>query len=639
MSDHPVSPSIQSSFHAFLEALPLPVLLIHRNGTVLFANRALLRECGVTAQDIVDRPLWAWFLEHDQEAARQWVGQLQRGEGAEMPALTAQWRASSGEARDAQLEAAPLSRDLAREFADADQVILSVRDVSEARRLVRRHHALVRISEKLHSIHGMDSLLEYVTQEVQAVLNVGGAMVLLADEEAEEMFFRMATLDDAESGQRMREVRFPLHAGVAGYVFTHGEPCIVPDTSQNPHFLRQVDAEAGYRTRNMLDVPIEAQHRRIGVLCAVNKQHGAFDQADVDVLTTIARTIALPLENARIHEQLSHSYAHVQQLNRTKDRVIHHLSHELKTPLSVVSASLQLLRKRLTESEEQGYHRILDRAQRNVQRIADMQYEVEDILREREYTTYHVLSMLLDACVDELDVLIADELGEWTVMQRLRRRVEELFGPRESISRKIELGPFVERRLERLSAHAAHRRVELTTDIRTTAPLWIPPDVLAKVIEGLVRNAYENTPDGSRVTIAALMGAHGPQLTVRDDGIGITAENQRMISEHYFPSYHVARYASRKPFDFHAGGRGFDLLRMQVFSERYRFQLHLTSKRCIYIPNEDDVCPGDVAECGFCQGRQDCFDSGGTTVVVQFSQAGDHHEHGMEQRSMRHDYE
>jgi signal transduction histidine kinase len=371
----------------------------------------------------------------------------------------------------------------------------------------------------------------------------------------------------------------------------------------------------------MLDVPIETQDHRIGVLCVVNKKEREFDQADIELLSTIASTIALPVENARIAEQLKQSYEEVKSLNRAKDQVIHHLSHELKTPVSVLAASLNLLNKKLSGIEDRGYKRILERAQRNLQRILDMQYEIEDILREKEYTTYHILSILLDACVDELDVLIADELGEWNIMQRLRRRVEELFGPRESISRKIQLDRFVQDHLETLRPRFAHRSCHIALQVASTPPILIPPDVLAKIVEGLIRNAIENTPDGANIEITVRDGQEGPEFEVKDFGIGITEENQRLIFENYFPTYDTMRYSSRRPFDFRAGGKGFDLLRMKIFSERYHFKLRMLSHRCEHIPRDNDVCPGKIDHCAYCHAEHDCLYSGGTTVIVQFTPA------------------
>ncbi|MBD3309010.1 histidine kinase, partial [candidate division KSB3 bacterium] len=244
---------------------------------------------------------------------------------------------------------------------------------------------------------------------------------------------------------------------------------------------------------------------------------------------------------------------------------------------------------------------------------------IEDILRERQYTSYHILSILLDACVDELEVLVADEFGEWNVMQRIRRRIEELFGPQESISRKIQLDRFVRDQLETLRPRFAHRQCQLVTQLAPTAPISIPPDVLAKIIEGLIRNAVENTPDGGKIEVAVRQGEEVPEFEVKDYGIGMTEENQRLIFENYFPSYETLQYASRKPYDFKAGGKGFDLLRMKIFSERYHFKLRMSSRRCGYLSHDKDLCPGKTGQCAYCQTDQDCIHSGGTTMLVQFA--------------------
>jgi hypothetical protein len=82
-------------------------------------------------------------------------------------------------------------------------------------------------------------------------------------------------------------------------------------------------------------------------------------------------------------------------------------------------------------------------------------------------------------------------------------------------------------------------------------------------------------------------------------------------------------YASKKPFDFNAGGRGMDLLRMKIFSERYAFEMDLKSTRCAFIADGIKTCPGDITQCGFCRHEQDCYQSGGTTVAVFFPPASD----------------
>ena len=57
---------------------------------------------------------------------------------------------------------------------------------------------------------------------------------------------------------------------------------------------------------------------------------------------------------------------------------------------------------------------------------------------------------------------------------------------------------------------------------------------------------------------------------------------------------------------------------MKIFSERYLFKIDVASSRCIFIPNEYDICPGKVGKCSFCSTREECYNSGGTTFSLLF---------------------
>jgi signal transduction histidine kinase len=163
----------------------------------------------------------------------------------------------------------------------------------------------------------------------------------------------------------------------------------------------------------------------------------------------------------------------------------------------------------------------------------------------------------------------------------------------------------------------------LTTRFEAAGAVWIPGDVLSKIAKGLIRNAVENTPDGSRIDIAVSSGQGGPEFEVKDCGVGISAEDQRLIFEKYFTAAEALQYSTRRPFDFNAGGRGFDLLRMKIFSERYHFKLYLHSERCRHLTDGCEPCPGNVADCAHCRSETDCCETGGTTVRVVFPPASE----------------
>jgi len=492
------------------------------------------------------------------------------------------------------------------------------RDVTREKRAARSNQALFRIAKALHQYPRLDERLEFIAKEVQDLLSVKGAFVILIDEDKQEFYFRVAAYEDKEAVNKFKEIRFPADKGVAGHVYRTGQPLIVPDTSKSSFFFNHVDEQSGYETQNMLDVPIQIQNRIIGVLCAVNKKEGEFDHTDVELLSTIGNLVGLPIENARINDELNRSFKEVKSLNRAKDRVIHHLSHELKTPISVLAASLALLTKKFSDLDDHSWKGILDRAQRNLDRLLDMQYEIEDILREKEYKSYHILSALLDACTDELEALVFDETDDEDVVQRIRQRVENLFGPRESIPEKIQLDRFIEEHIQSLRPHFAHRKCNLATRFESTPFILIPPDVLSKIAKGLIRNAVENTPDGGKIEVTVRNGKKGPVFEVKDFGIGITEDNQHLIFESNFSTYETMHYSSRKKYDFNAGGKGFDLLRMKIFSERYNFNIRMESNRCRYIPKDENLCPGNIEDCSHCRTVEDCLNSGETTMIVQF---------------------
>jgi signal transduction histidine kinase len=290
----------------------------------------------------------------------------------------------------------------------------------------------------------------------------------------------------------------------------------------------------------------------------------------------------------------------------------------LKTPVSILSASLNLLKRRFSEMMDQHHDQIFERAQRNLQRLLEMQYQLEDILREKDYQTHQMLSALLDACADELEVLISLGLGEKDIIEKIRQHIDDTFGPRKSKSKVIELGPFVKDKIKSLRPKFAHRKCRLRTYVSETAAIYIPPDVLGKVVEGLVRNAVENTPDGANISVKVRKGEIGPEFEVKDSGIGISEENLRLIFENYFTSYDTMQYSTRQPYDFKAGGKGFDLLRMKIFSERYNFRIKMSSRPCRFIDKEGHECPGNTTDCVPDAGKKGCRNTGGTTVTVQF---------------------
>ncbi len=255
-----------------------------------------------------------------------------------------------------------------------------MRDIARRRCRQRSRKILLRISA-VHRLRPVDGLLGDITPLIRTLMDVDGASVILLDADAEEFFFQQASYSGTAAGGKLKNFRFPADQGAAGQVCRTGKPLIVADCARSPYALKMVDAHLEYETRNMLHVPLRIQDNIIGVLCIVNKRDGGFDAQDVELLCAVADVVALPIENARMNAALAAAYEQIRLLNQAQDQVIHHLSHEFKTPLAVLSASIRLLGRGIACPEDPKWQLLHERIERNLHRLLEIEYKLEDILR------------------------------------------------------------------------------------------------------------------------------------------------------------------------------------------------------------------------------------------------------------------
>ncbi len=601
----------EKRYRTLLDFIPYPIVVFTPDGKVTYLNPAFTDTFGWTLQELKGKTIPYVPPEFSKETSEN-IKKLFEDKiilRHETKRLT-----KDGRVLDVVLRAAVYSE--SGDEPSGELVIL--RDITQEKRIARNNEALLRISLSLHEYPDLDELLNFISNEVKRLMEAESALVILLDEEKNEFYFKAAAHDDEAAEKRVKEIHFPANKGVSGRVLRTGKPVVIEDVSNDPDFYRVIDSLAGFTTKSLLSVPLRSKDRIIGVLCAMNKKVGMFDQMDMELMSMIGSTAALSIENARFSSEIQEAYKEVSSLNRAKDKVINRLSHELKTPLSVLSASLRILEKRLLALPEKSWRSTIERARRNLDRILEIQYQVEDIMRERKFEARGLLSLLLEEVADELEVMVAEEVGEGGIVEKLREKIDTVFGLKESVPEIIDLASKTRQIIGKIRPLMDHRNVEILTRFDQVPSISVPPDVLEKVVTGLVKNAVENTPDEGKVEVLVQKRGKGAELVVKDYGVGITEENQRRIFEGFFMTQDTLDYSSKRPFDFNAGGKGADLLRMKIFSERYNFKIQMDSSRCKFLLTDADICPGKISDCSFCRVPQDCFASGGTDFTIYF---------------------
>src|SRR5262245_59031510 len=160
------------------------------------------------------------------------------------------------------------------------------------------------VSRSFHALVEPDKLLPLITERVRKLLDAEACSVILYDADRGDPYIPGSSDVRMESSVQLREVRFPASLGIAGWVLREGQSVLVPDVASDPRFYDAVDRQTGTASRSLLCTPLRTRSGTIGVTQVINKRAGVFTQDDLDLLDAIAGSIAVAIENARLHEIL-----------------------------------------------------------------------------------------------------------------------------------------------------------------------------------------------------------------------------------------------------------------------------------------------------------------------------------------------
>ncbi len=494
---------------------------------------------------------------------------------------------------------------------------------SLAKERVDQQRRLLHVGQLITSEMNLNSLFPLIMEQSNRIMNTERSSVFLYDSKTHELWSLVAT------DLKRDEVRTLTSYGIGGWVFENRKPAIVNDCYSDERFNAEVDKRTGFRTRNLLCVPLINRRREcIGTLQVLNKKNGKFNDEDLELLTSMSHYVTIALENSMLYEELK-------SMNKAKERVIDHLSHEMKTPLALISATANRISRNLQHQppvEEIEMSLII--LQRNVERLMRLQKVTTDIMKQRsaEEKT-HIIKLVQDALnLLEYETQMPEEQKR-LVLERIRRHLELIYGTGEGRKERIAIPAFLDALCRRALQTMGQRDVRIGRNVERGLAVFMHKDVLEKVCSGILRNAVENTPDGGRIEVSAQRDKKKVLVQFRDYGVGITAENQKLIFTGFFHTLDTNYYTSKEPYQFNAGGTGADLLRAKVFSQRFGFGIDFESTRCPYVPGDTEVCPGNISACRFVKDREECAAKGGTTFSLTIPMMTPHATAGRQKES------
>ena len=172
--------------------------------------------------------------------------------------------------------------------------------MKESERQIKQLQLLLSLAAKINSSLELRSVLVSILRAAEEITNAEASSILLKS--GEGLSFEVAT---GEKADKLVKLTLKRGEGIAGYVAETGKPVIINDTSKDSRHKKEIDEVIGFKTRNLLAVPLRLNDEVIGVLEVINKRDDeGFDEADKSDLMLLAELSAIAIDKARRHEAL-----------------------------------------------------------------------------------------------------------------------------------------------------------------------------------------------------------------------------------------------------------------------------------------------------------------------------------------------
>ena len=200
--------------------------------------------------------------------------------------------------------------------ADLTVALENARLVSETR---QRNAELTLINSVQAALAGeldMQAIYDVVGDKIDEIFDAQGVAISIVDETKGSVTFPYLV----ERGERLRPEPMPLVGGFTKHVLDTGEPLMINENLVAEAEQAGSTVVAGEMEKSQLNVPLFSGGRANGVISLGNfdREH-AFDDADLRLLTTLASSLSVALENARLVHETRQRNAELALINSVQD--------------------------------------------------------------------------------------------------------------------------------------------------------------------------------------------------------------------------------------------------------------------------------------------------------------------------------
>lgn len=363
---------------------------------------------------------------------------------------------------------------MTKRMRSADQTIVQELDrtIEISKQHIAKLNMLIDAAKTINSSLDLDKLLEVILGTAIKSINGDRGTLYLVDELKNEIWSK------TQRGSEVIEIRLPVGKGLAGYVAKTGEIVNIPDAYNDPRFNPEVDKKSGYRTNNMLTMPMRNRDGKIiGVFQMLNKNGGPFTASDEEFLNALSIHASVSIENARLAQEMVQS-ERLSAVGRMASTII----HDIKNPMGTLRVYAQVMKKKGGNDE---VSKLADEMIHQVDRFVNMAQEILDFSKGVSSTNMEVVQF--------------EEIMEGVLM-------------------------FIEKDLTK-------NNIKLDQKLQFKGKTKIDQDKIARVFYNIASNARDAMPQGGTLTALTEESDGMIKIEFTDTGTGMPEEVKRKIFE------------------------------------------------------------------------------------------------------------
>ena len=353
------------------------------------------------------------------------------------------------------------------------------------------------VALELNKVATLDTRLQNILSMLYDQFSINYSMILLPDEENKKLVVKCSYgYKEDKNGFEVL-----MGAGIIGLAAQRKIPINITGLERKRKYVQTTSALTAQASailpglkepESQIAIPLVSNNELVAVLLAESYNVCVFNKEDEAFLVTLAQSIAVSIQNARLFDEMETIIAkrteELQQSNETKNRLFSLISHDLRGPIT-------------------SFH--------NIARL------VSHYNKQNEREKIDRLSQRIDQSVYKLNMLM-DNLLNWALTQT---------GTLQCYPQQLVLTSLLDEVIDLFREHIQLKEINIITEYRPEIIVSADHNMLSAILRNLLSNALKFSPRGKNILIRTSVKNSKAVIEIIDEGMGIPANKLSTIFE------------------------------------------------------------------------------------------------------------